>query len=178
MKHKAFRWIPAVLLAAALLAGCGAASSQMTREEGSIAGPPVKTESALPVSTPEADTAPEPENGTETPQELPPLDQRVTNQWEIHKNLQDPAGKVLCLNMEVPRINSASADAARTYLLFWLAGDIDGAESYLHLFCKKSDTAKQYVQKWIPIVAASQSVKGKPEEKEFLLRWADVVDYE
>ena len=112
MKHKAFRWIPAVLLAA-LLAGCGAASSQMTREEGSIAGPPVKTESALPVSTPEADTAPEPENGTETPQELPPLDQRVTNQWEIHKNLQDPAGKVLCLNMEVPRINSASADAAR-----------------------------------------------------------------
>ena len=99
MKHIPLRCIPAALLAAALLAGCGAASSQMTREEGSIAGPPVKTESALPVSTPEADTAPEPENGTETPQELPPLDQRVTNQWEIHKNLQDPAGKVLCLNM-------------------------------------------------------------------------------
>ena len=52
------------------------------------------------------------------------------------------------------------------------------AEKYLNLFCRKTDTAKQYVQKWIPIVAASQSVKGKPEEKEFLLRWADVVDYE
>ncbi len=50
---------------------------------------------------------------------------------------------------------NASADAARTYLLFWLAGDIEGAEKYLDLFCKKSDTAKQYVQKWIPIVAAS-----------------------
>ena len=73
---------------------------------------------------------------------------------------------------------NASADVARTYLLFWLNGDIDGAKKYLNLFCKKSDTAKQYVQKWIPIVAASQSVKGKPEEKEFLLRWADVVDYE
>lgn len=73
---------------------------------------------------------------------------------------------------------NASADAARTYLLFWLEGNIDGAEKYLELFCKLSDTAKQYVQKWIPIVAASQSVKGKPEEKEFLLRWADVVDYE
>mgnify|MGYP002732711167 CR=1 FL=1 len=73
---------------------------------------------------------------------------------------------------------NASADAARTYLLFWLAGNIEGAEKYLNLFCEKSDTAKQYVQKWIPIVAASQSVKGKPEEKEFLLRWADVVDYE
>ena len=113
MKHERAERMLAVVLAAVLLAGCGAASSQMTREEGSIAGPPVKTESALPVSTPGADTAPEPENGTETPQELPPLDQRVTNQWEIHKNLQDPAGKVLCLNMEVPRINSASADAAR-----------------------------------------------------------------
>ena len=73
---------------------------------------------------------------------------------------------------------NASADAARTYLLFWLEGNIEGAEKYLNLFCKKSDTAKQYVQKWIPIVAASQSVKGKPEEKEFLMRWADVVEYE
>ena len=73
---------------------------------------------------------------------------------------------------------NASADAARTYLLFWLNGDIDGAEKYLELFCKKSDTAKQYVQKWIPIVAASQSVKGKAEEREFLLHWVNVVDYE
>ena len=73
---------------------------------------------------------------------------------------------------------NASADAARTYLLFWLSGDIQGAEQYLDLFCKKSDTAKQYVQKWIPIVAASQSVKGKPEEREFLMHWVDVVEYE
>ncbi|MBA2123599.1 aminoglycoside phosphotransferase [bacterium Unc6] len=71
---------------------------------------------------------------------------------------------------------NASADVARTYLLFWLAGDITGAEKYLDLFCKKSDTAKQYVQKWLPIVAASQSVKSKPEEKEFLLHWVNVVD--
>lgn len=73
---------------------------------------------------------------------------------------------------------NASADAARTYLLFWLNGDIDGAKKYLELFCKKSDTAKQYVQKWMPIVAASQSVKGNEKEREFLLSWVDVVDYE
>ena len=73
---------------------------------------------------------------------------------------------------------NASADAARTYLLFWLDGDITGAESYLSLFCKKSDTARQYVEKWIPIVAASQIGKGKPEERELLLRWTSVVDYE
>lgn len=73
---------------------------------------------------------------------------------------------------------NASADAARTYLLFWLAGDIDGAKEYMNLFCEKSDTARQYVEKWLPIVAASQSVKGKKEEREFLKSWVDVVEYE
>ncbi|MDY5731263.1 MAG: phosphotransferase [Eubacteriales bacterium] len=73
---------------------------------------------------------------------------------------------------------NASADAARTYLLFWLAGDTEGAKTYLELFCQKSNTAKQYVQKWMPIVAASQSVKGNEKEKELLLSWVDVVDYE
>ncbi len=73
---------------------------------------------------------------------------------------------------------NASADVARTYLLFWLKGDIEGAKKYLDLFCKKSDTAKQYIQKWLPIVAASQSVKGNEKEREFLLSWVDVVDYE
>jgi len=73
---------------------------------------------------------------------------------------------------------NASADAARTYLLFCLAGDTELAEKYLKLFCKKSDTAKQYVQKWMPIVAASQSVKGNAKERDFLLSWVDVVDYE
>ena len=73
---------------------------------------------------------------------------------------------------------NASADVARTYLLFWLSGDIAGAEFYLDTFCKKSDTAKQYVQKWMPIVAASQSVKGNDKEREFLSSWVSVVDYQ
>ncbi|MBO5110319.1 MAG: phosphotransferase [Clostridia bacterium] len=73
---------------------------------------------------------------------------------------------------------NASADVARTYLLFWLNGDISGAEFYLDTFCKKSDTAKQYVQKWMPIVAASQSVKGNEKEREFLMSWVGVVDYQ
>lgn len=72
---------------------------------------------------------------------------------------------------------NASADVARTYLLFWLNGDIDGAKEYLDLFCEKSGTPMQYVQKWMPIVAASQSVKGNEKEREFLLSWANVVEY-
>lgn len=73
---------------------------------------------------------------------------------------------------------NASADVARTYLLFKLKGQDELAEKYLNLFCQKSDTAKQYVQKWMPIVAASQSVKGNQEEREFLSSWVDVVDYQ
>lgn len=73
---------------------------------------------------------------------------------------------------------NASADAARTYLLFWLSGDITSAGRYLDLFCKKSNTDIRYVQKWMPIVAASQSVKGNVKEREFLLSWVNVVDYQ
>ena len=73
---------------------------------------------------------------------------------------------------------NASADVARTYLLFCLGGDTESAERYLDLFCEKSGTEKKYVQKWMPIVAASQSVKGNAEEREFLERWVGVVDYQ
>ncbi len=72
---------------------------------------------------------------------------------------------------------NASADVARTYLLFCLNGENDTAKKYLNIFCEKSDTAIQYVQKWMPIVAASQSVKGNEAEREFLASWVNVVDY-
>ena len=89
-----------------------------------------------------------------------------------------PDGKPFIIDWSHATQGNASADVARTYLLFWLEGDKDTANKYMELFCKKSDTAKQYIQKWLPIVAASQSVKGKPEEREQLLSWVDVVDYE
>ena len=122
----------------------------------------------------------------------------ATTRYELHTRLEGmPKHNKVChgdfnpsniiINEEgVPYIidwshatqDNASADVARTYLLFWLKGDIEGAKKYLDLFCKKSDTAKQYIQKWLPIVAASQSVKGNEKEREFLLSWVNVVDYE
>ena len=87
-------------------------------------------------------------------------------------------GKPFILDWSHVTQGNASADAARTYLLFSLNGDSETAAKYLDLFCKKSDTAKQYIQKWLPIVAASQTVKGNQNEREFLMRWVDVVDYE
>lgn len=73
---------------------------------------------------------------------------------------------------------NASADAARTYLLFMLNGKEEIAEKYMKIFCLKSDTARQYIESWLPIVAASQLVKDKSEEREFLMNWIDVVDYD
>ena len=87
-------------------------------------------------------------------------------------------GKAYILDWSHATQGNASADVARTYLLFCLSGDTDTAKKYLKLFCDKSNTARQYVEKWMPIVAASQSVKGKAEERDFLLSWVDVVDYE
>ena len=72
---------------------------------------------------------------------------------------------------------NASADVAQTYLLFLLNGDASGAELYLDFFCKKSDIEKKYVQKWIPIVAASQLVKGNEKERELLMSLVG-VDYQ
>ena len=73
---------------------------------------------------------------------------------------------------------NASADVARSYLTFFLRGEEENAEYYLDLFCKKSGTDKRYVQSWLPIVAASQLVKGKAEERDFLLSWINVVDWQ
>ncbi len=72
---------------------------------------------------------------------------------------------------------NASADAAMSYLLFALQ-DQEMADMYLRLFCQKSDTARQYVQQWLPIVAAAQLAKDNKLEKDFLMKWIDVIDYQ
>ncbi len=89
-----------------------------------------------------------------------------------------PDGTPYILDWSHVTQGNASADVARTYLLFMLAGENELADKYLNLFSLKSDTAKQYIQKWMPIVAASQSVKGHEDERDFLLSWVNVVDYE
>ncbi len=88
------------------------------------------------------------------------------------------AGEAFIIDWAHATQGNAAADAARSYLKLCLEGKGEMASKYLNLFCKKSDTAKQYVQKWMPIVAASQTVKGKAEERELLLSWVNVVEYE
>lgn len=86
-------------------------------------------------------------------------------------------GKMSVIDWAHATVGNASADAAMTYLLFALK-DQDTADMYLKMFCKRSDTAIQYVQQWLPIVAAAQLTKDNELEKDFLMKWIDVMDYQ
>lgn len=89
-----------------------------------------------------------------------------------------PVGDAYVIDWAHVTQGNGAGDAARTYLMLCLDGKQDIAEKYLKAYCLKTDTAKQLVQSWMPIVAASQSVKRIPEERELLLRWANIADYQ
>ena len=113
MKHKAFRWIPAVLLAA-LLAGCGAETAPPASAAAKPAGskqPAVLTAApAEPDSMMEPETVPETENA-ETP--------RITEQISLEK--QCSAGYTT-ISVHLPKLESDSADAARINQELWEMG--------------------------------------------------------
>ena len=90
----------------------------------------------------------------------------------------DAEGKMSIIDWAHATQGNASADAAITYLQFALK-DQKTADLYMRLFCKKSDTARQYVQQWLPIAAASQLTRDNTQEvRDFLLNWIDVIDFQ
>lgn len=114
MKHIPLRCIPAALLAAALLAGCGAetappASTAVkpaeSKQSATLAAPVITAE---PEAVPE--TATEAEN-TETP--------RITEQISLEK--QCSAGYTT-ISVHLPKLESDSADAARINQEIWEMG--------------------------------------------------------
>ena len=72
---------------------------------------------------------------------------------------------------------NASADVARTFLIFSMEGKNKLAEKYLEKYCQKTNTDKQEIQRWIPIVAAIRLTKNT-EQQELLQKWVDIVDYQ
>lgn len=87
MKHKSFRWIPAVLLAA-LLAGCGAKTAASARPAGS------RELKSTPPDSMHATAA-------------------ITEQYTLEKVVRAENGGKVRLNIHLPRLESDSADAAR-----------------------------------------------------------------
>lgn len=86
-------------------------------------------------------------------------------------------GKIYIVDWSHATQGNASADVAMSYLLMKMNGKTDLAEKYLDLFCKSTNTEKTYVQRWVPIVAGAHLKKCKPENKEMLLSYIDVVEY-
>ena len=108
---------------------------------------------------------------------MPKHDKVLHGDFNPSNIIVDAEGKYHILDWSHATQGNASADAATTYLLFALK-DQKLADLYLELFCDMTDTAKQYVQRWMPITAASRLGKGIPQEKELLEKWLDVVEYE
>ena len=86
-------------------------------------------------------------------------------------------GKVYIVDWSHATQGNASADVAMSYLLMKMDKKDELAEKYLDLFCKKTNTDKHYVQTWVPVVAAAHLNKCKPEAKQMLESFVDVVEY-
>lgn len=68
-----------------------------------------------------------------------------------------------------------SADAAKTYLNFCLKHHTEWAERYLKIYCIKNNIEVNHIREWLPIIAAAQLKFKKPEEREVLLTWIDIM---
>jgi thiamine kinase-like enzyme len=68
-------------------------------------------------------------------------------------------------------------DAAQTYLLLQLRHP-RFASSYLDLYSKTADVAKQRIFYWVPVVAAAELSRGRKRDEEFLMKQITVGDFE
>ena len=77
-------------------------------------------------------------------------------------------GQMLITGWSGATQGNASADASYTYLNLCLKYGIETAERYLSMFCELCDIAREYVERWLPIVAATM-LKDKDTEEAKLL---------
>ena len=104
-----------------------------------------------------------------------PAHQKVCHGDFLPSNVMLDGGRLRVLDWAHVTQGNASADAANTYLsLLKFFGEGLAAE-YLALYCELSDTARQYIEKWIPIVAGSHLAYCKPEERGFYAGFCEEI---
>lgn len=81
----------------------------------------------------------------------------------------DPNGKYWVLDWAHATQGNPEADIAMTYLWLLQNGQAKLAEVYLERYGEKSGVPRKQVERWVPIVAAAQSVKATAEKRAFLL---------
>ena len=117
MKHIPLRCIPAALLTAALLAGCGAQSAPPASAAAKPAGS--KQPAALTAAPAEPDSMMEPETVPETENAENAETPRITEQISLEK--QCSAGYTT-ISVHLPKLESDSPDAARINQELWEMG--------------------------------------------------------
>lgn len=65
-------------------------------------------------------------------------------------------------------------DAAQTYLLFKVEHPAS-ADMYLDIYSKASDTAKQIIMAWVPVVAAAELARKRQQREKFLMSQVEAL---
>ena len=85
-------------------------------------------------------------------------------------------GKYAIIDWAHATQGNASADIAKTYINFASNNRQEMGDKYLDIISEKSKINKEYIQRWLPIVAAAY-LDSENENKELLKKWSDIVDF-
>lgn len=85
-------------------------------------------------------------------------------------------GKYAIIDWAHATQGNASADIAKTYINFASNNRQEMGDKYLDIISEKAKTNKEYIQRWLPIVAAAY-LDQENENKELLKKWSDIVDF-
>jgi tRNA A-37 threonylcarbamoyl transferase component Bud32 len=89
--------------------------------------------------------------------------------------LRQGCGEACIIDWAHATRGNAAADAAASYIALRKLGEEAIAQAYLRLYCEKSDTARQYLEKWLPIVAGAALATAKPEDRAFYTAFCEDI---
>jgi len=93
----------------------------------------------------------------------------------IPSNIILREGRAFILDWNQLTQGTAAADAANTYITMEKYGTPGLARAYLELYCERSDTARQYVMKWAPIVAGAALGDCPEKDRAFYKKWCEGI---
>ncbi|MCL2494892.1 MAG: phosphotransferase [Oscillospiraceae bacterium] len=93
----------------------------------------------------------------------------------IPSNIILREGSAFILDWNQLTQGNAAADAANTWITLEKYGYPGLAAAYLKLYCERSDTARQHVMKWAPIVAGAALGDCPAGDRAFYLKWCEGV---
>jgi len=93
----------------------------------------------------------------------------------IPSNIILREGRAYILDWNQLTQGNAAADAANTYITLEKYGYPSLACAYLKLYCERSDTARQYVMKWAPIVAGAALGDCQEKDRAFYKKWCEGI---